>query len=61
LFYSTPSTSLFFSLSEELIEIYQNAIVNYFNDTNKKSKAEELKKILKQPLVKRIESLETFW
>ena len=61
LFYSTPSTSLFFSLSEDLIETYQNVIINYFNDTNKKSKAEELKKILAEPLVKRIESLKTFW
>lgn len=58
--YTTPSTSLLFWLSENWIEIYQNIVINYFEDKNPK-KANKLRDILKEPTVKRIEALETFW
>ncbi len=59
--FTTPSTAFLFSLDKNWIETYQNALINYYKQTNNIDKAEKLKTILSMKMNKRIEALSKFW
>lgn len=59
--FETPSTALLFAVDSSWIEIYQNALINFYENTGKNQKAKKLKKILALPINKRIWELNNFW
>ena len=59
--YESPSTAFLFSLSPDWVKTYQNALIKFYENTNRKDEARKLKWLLNKWTKDKILWLDEFW